>query len=63
MDKVKELRAHAVECRRLANGSRPELREHYENLARVWDRLANERLTFFGPDENVVGQTHRGRGI
>jgi hypothetical protein len=47
MDKVLQFRQRAVECRDLAAKSRPELRSHYEELARTWEKLAQERETFF----------------
>jgi hypothetical protein len=48
MRKVQQFRQRARECRVSANrASTSELRRHYENLALVWDKLADERLTFF----------------
>jgi hypothetical protein len=47
MDKVKDYRRRAEECRLLATVAPPELRPHYQDLAIMWDRMAGERLTFF----------------
>jgi hypothetical protein len=48
MEKVLEYHRHAEECRNLASqGSTQEIRAHYEALAAVWTKLAEERLTFF----------------
>ena len=48
MDKVKEFRDRAGECRTMAvTAQTDEIREHYLQLARVWDQLADERLGFF----------------
>jgi len=48
MDKVRELRERAGECRTLAvTAPTAEIREHYLQLANVWDQLADERLAFF----------------
>jgi hypothetical protein len=48
MDKVQEYRRRAQECFDLA-GRAPngELRGHYESLAKMWTKLAEERLAFF----------------
>lgn len=48
MDKVQEFQHRAEECLELA-GRAPngELRGHYEGLARMWTKLAEERLAFF----------------
>ena len=50
MDKVREFRQRARECRIAAHRTRPDLKVHYENLAAIWDKLAEERLTFFVED-------------
>ena len=48
MKKVREYRERAGECRKMeAKASTPDLKEHYENMAAIWDKLAQERLTFF----------------
>jgi len=47
MDKVLQFRQRAVECRDLAAKSSPELRPHFEELADTWEKLAQERETFF----------------
>ncbi len=47
MKKVREYRQRAKECRELSAGANVELRAHYDEMARVWDKLAEERLTFF----------------
>jgi hypothetical protein len=47
MDKVQEFQRRATECRALAGqGGSAEIRAHYENLAAMWDKLAEERLAF-----------------
>lgn len=47
MDRVREFRKRAKECRRAASNAAPEIRTHYEGMADVWEKLAEERLTFF----------------
>ena len=48
MKKVREFRRRARECRELsAKASTPDLRDHFGNMAIVWDKLAQERLSFF----------------
>lgn len=48
VQKVREFRRRAKECRESAAKARTsELKQHYETLASVWDRLAKERLDFF----------------
>ena len=48
MRKVQQFRQRARECRVAANRSaNNELRSHYDNLAEVWEKLADERLAFF----------------
>ena len=51
MDKVKDYRRRAEECRQLRAVAAPELRQHYSELAVMWDRMADERLEFFVPPE------------
>ncbi len=47
MDKVQEFQRRAAECRSLGEqGSAAEIRAHYENLAAMWEKLAEERLAF-----------------
>jgi hypothetical protein len=54
LKRVEEYRARAVECRKLAvSDLPPDLRLHYEAIADIWEKLANERVTFFMGD---VGQ-------
>lgn len=59
MEKVREYRQRGHECRELsAKATTPDLKDHYQGMARVWDKLAEERLTFFvAPAEasNVAG--------
>jgi hypothetical protein len=51
MNKVQEFRRRAIECQDLAaRASNNDLRGHYEGLARVWSKLAEERLAFFVED-------------
>jgi hypothetical protein len=48
MDKVQQFRKRAVECRSLAmQGTTAEIKGHYQQLANMWDKLAEERLAFF----------------
>jgi hypothetical protein len=47
MKKVREYRQRAKECRDLGDRAGGDLRAHYDDMARVWDKLAEERLTFF----------------
>lgn len=48
MKKVQEFRTRAAECRVMSvKGPTPEIREHYRNLAYMWDRLAEQRLALF----------------
>jgi hypothetical protein len=47
MNKIREFRQHAAECRKsAAQALTAELRSHYEELAGIWEKLANERLAF-----------------
>ena len=59
MKKVREFRQRAKECRQAAaKASTPDVKAHYQNLAQVWDKLAQERLTFFveHPDADNKGE-------
>ena len=48
MDKVREFRRRAQECRQLAQeATTADIRGHYQNLARTWEKLADERKSFF----------------
>jgi hypothetical protein len=48
MDKVQQYRQRAGECRTMAAmAPNADIREHYLQLANVWDQLADERLAFF----------------
>lgn len=48
MDKVRELRARARECRVIAAKAANDLaREQFSRAAATWDKLADERLRFF----------------
>lgn len=48
MDKVCEFRHRAGNCRELAEtSSTVTIRNHYAHIARIWDKLADERLAFF----------------
>jgi hypothetical protein len=52
MDKVRELRRHAEEClKHAANATSADTKGHYEELARVWRKLADERMDFFVPEQ------------
>jgi hypothetical protein len=58
VDKVREFRRRAQECLQLAQkATTPDVRGHYENLARTWDKLADERKHFFidQPEEEEIG--------
>ena len=57
MDKVQEFRRRANECRGLAGKSTSaEIRKNYEDLATVWERLAEERLGFFIPAPEAAAE-------
>lgn len=48
MNKVNQYRQRAAECREeAARSTVPDVRRNYSELAEMWDRLAEERLTFF----------------
>jgi hypothetical protein len=48
MEKVREFRRRARECRVIsAKASTPELQGHFREMAAIWDKLADERMTFF----------------
>jgi hypothetical protein len=48
MEKVREFRQRATECRvSAAHASTAEIRSRYEEMARIWEKLADERLDFF----------------
>ncbi|HEX3652366.1 MAG TPA: hypothetical protein VHU18_06040 [Rhizomicrobium sp.] len=56
MNKVREFRRRARECRiAAARAGSSELKGHYDQLAGVWEKLADERLAFFveNPDEKI----------
>lgn len=47
MKKIQEFRRRASDCRGLSmRGITPEVRQHYRELAEMWDRLADERRDF-----------------
>jgi hypothetical protein len=57
MDKVREFRQRARECRvSAARAASSELKGHYEQLADIWEKLADERLAFFidNPDKQIT---------
>lgn len=56
MDKVNQFRARAAECRKLAASSPAGVRQHYETLALMWDKLAEERLAFFLSNDEKATQ-------
>jgi hypothetical protein len=64
MKKVREYRQRANECRGLGNSASGDLRAHYEDMARVWDKLAEERLTFFveSPEQDTEGEVAEDAG-
>ena len=44
MQKVLEYEQHAAECRQMAAQTKnPKLKKRLEDMAEVWDRLANDR--------------------
>jgi hypothetical protein len=52
MKKTEEYRQRATDCRELSQKApTADIRQHYLDLAIMWDRLAEERLTFFVPKE------------
>jgi hypothetical protein len=56
MDKVREFRTRARECRiAAARAGSHDLKGHYDELAEVWEKLADERLAFFieNPDKKI----------
>jgi hypothetical protein len=56
MDKVREFRRRARECRIAAErAGTDDLKGHYKQLAGVWEKLADERVAFFieNPDEQI----------
>ena len=51
MDKVREFQNRARECREMATKTGAEaVRRQYDELAQMWDRLAQERLQFFAAE-------------
>jgi hypothetical protein len=57
--KVREFRQRAKECRALAGtATGADIKAHYENMAKIWDKLAQERLTFFveHPEQDTEGE-------
>jgi hypothetical protein len=44
MKKASEYRLHAEECRRLAENMKGEQRDQLLEMARTWDKLAEERV-------------------
>jgi hypothetical protein len=52
MDRTLEYRKRAEECREMARSAAlPNIKENYEELAAMWEKMAEERLKFFVPDE------------
>lgn len=48
MDRTQEYRRRAVDCRKMAaTAPNPAIRGNYEELAAMWDKMADERLKFF----------------
>jgi len=48
MEKVRQFRRRARECRVLAaKASTPEFQEDFQEMAAIWEKLADERMTFF----------------
>jgi hypothetical protein len=55
MQKVEQYRRRAEECLEMARAAAPELQTHYQALAEMWERLAEERLAFFAPRTSDAG--------
>lgn len=51
MNKVRQFRKRAKECRDSAAKAVPQIRAHYEEMADVWEKLADQRVTFFDTAE------------
>jgi uncharacterized protein YjiS (DUF1127 family) len=47
MEKVREFQDRARECQELAAAKSREIRGNFANLARIWEKLAQKRRTFF----------------
>jgi hypothetical protein len=59
MEKVLEFRQRATECRvSAAKASTTELQGHFQEMAAIWDKLADERLTFFVKHSRPDGGGH-----
>jgi hypothetical protein len=59
MEKVQEFRQRATECRvSAAKASTTELQGHLQEMAAIWDKLADERLTFFVKHPRPTGGGH-----
>jgi len=59
MKKVRQYRQRAKECRHLSSvASASDLRMHFQEMANIWDKLAQERLDFFveHPESDVHGE-------
>jgi len=59
MKKVRHYRQRAKECRHLSSvASTSELKMHFQDMATIWDKLAQERLDFFveHPESDVHGE-------
>jgi hypothetical protein len=53
MDRTQDYRRRAAECREKAvSATLPAVRENYEELAAMWDKMADERLKFFVPTDS-----------
>jgi hypothetical protein len=64
MNKVRQFRKRAKECRDSAASAGPQIRAHYEEMAEVWDKLADQRVTFFDTEkaDNVERSSPRDNG-
>lgn len=52
MDRTQDYRRRAADCREMANTAPNQaIRDNYEELAAMWDKMAEERLKFFVPPE------------
>jgi hypothetical protein len=65
MEKVRQFRRRARECRVIAaKASTPELQGHFQEMAAIWEKLADERMTFFVeyPRERTAAVTPSSHG-
>ena len=57
MDRISLYRQRAAECRELAQGAlTTEMRDHYKELARLWDKMADDLI---GGGNSLSGNGYR----